>query len=93
MLVQILGALRRSVLFDVIGRTVDMHLDADQMALDEIRLARRRHANRDIGLAHRQIEFRIVDHQADLDLRVEFEEFPDPRRQPDRAERDVGGDL
>ena len=30
---------------------------------------------------------RIVDHQADLDLGIEVEEFADARRQPDRAER------
>ena len=70
-----------------------MHLDADQVALDQIGLARRGHADRDIGLAHRQVELRIVDDEADLDLGIKVEELADARREPDRAERNRGGDL
>ena len=67
--------------------------DADQVTLDQIRLARRRHADRDVGFPHRQVQLGIVDHQGDLDLGVEIEEFANPRRQPGRAERYGRGDL
>ena len=70
-----------------------MDLDADEVTLDQVRLAWRRHANRYIGFSHRQIELGIIDYQADLDLGVEIEEFPDPRRQPGRAEGDRRLDL
>ena len=70
-----------------------MGRDADQMALDQIRLARRRHADRDIGLPHRQVELGIVDHEGDLDLGIEVEELADARGQPSRAERHRRGDL
>ena len=93
MLVEVLGLLRHAVLLYVVGGGIEMHLDTDEVTLDQIRLPGRRHANRDIGFAHRQIELGIVDHQADLDLGVEIEKFPNPRCQPRRAEGDRSLDL
>ena len=92
-LIELFRPLRRAVLFQIIGRGVSVVAHRHQMALHQIGLARRCHADRDIGLAHRQIELGIVDHDRDLDLGIEIEKFADPRRQPGRAERDRGRDL
>ena len=87
MFVEILRRLWGPVLLQIFGRGVDVLLDTDEVPLDQVRLARRGHSDRDIGLPHRQIELGIVDDHTDLDLRVEVEKFVHARGQPDRAKR------
>ncbi len=92
-MVEILRPVRRAVLLQIIRRRIDMDPHGQQMALHEVGLARRRQADRDVGLAHREVELAVVDHHADLYVRVELEELANPRRQPARAEGDGGRDL
>ena len=65
----------------------------EQLALDQVRLGRNAQADRDIGLAHGEIEFFIGHDQRDADIGIEVDEFADLRRQPMGAEPDRGGDL
>src|SRR5690348_10939667 len=81
-LVEILGLLRHAVLFYVFRRRIDMGWHADEVTLNQIRLTRRRHANRHVGFAHRQVELGIVDHECNLDFGVKVEEFPYTRSEP-----------
>ena len=72
---------------------VDMEPYRHQVTLDQVGLARRRHADGDVGLAHAEVEFRVVQQQGKLDLRIDLKELARPRRQPGRAESHRGGDL
>ena len=54
--VEVLGALRHAVLLQVFGRGADLPLDRHQVALHQVGLLRRVHADRHVGLAHRQVE-------------------------------------
>src|SRR5262249_16149142 len=64
-----------------------------QVALDQLGLARRRHADGDIGLAHAEVELAVFQHQVDVDVGIDLEELAHPRRQPGRPQRHGRGDL
>ena len=49
-------------------------------------------ADRNVGFAHGQIEFAIVDDQGQLDIGEVLDELADPRGQPTRAQSGGGGD-
>jgi hypothetical protein len=70
-----------------------MEADREQLALDQVRLGRLAGPDRDVGLAHRQIEILVGDDQRDPDVRIERGEFVEPRDQPVDAERRRRGDL
>ena len=59
---------RRAEALDVFWR-VGMQADREQLALDQVGLGRLPGADRDVGLAHRQIEFLVGDDQRDADVR------------------------
>ena len=61
-----------------------MHLH--QPAADQLGLARLLQPDRHVGLAHRQVEDALLEHQVDLQVRVALEQPVEPRRQPERAE-------
>jgi hypothetical protein len=63
------------------------------MALDQIGLARRHHADRHIGLAHRQVKLAVIDQQRQLDIGIQLQELTHARGQPFDAEGEGGGDL
>ena len=63
--VQILRPLRHAVLLQIFGRGADMPLHRHQVPLHQVGLLRRVHADRHIRLAHRQIEFGVVQQQRD----------------------------
>ena len=65
-----------------------MGCHAQELALDQVGLARRAHAQSHIGFPHRQVQFAVRQLRTDFDLRIEFDKFLEPRRQPSRAERD-----
>ena len=56
-----------------------------QLALDEIRLGRLAQSDRDVGLAHGEVELFVAGEQRDLDIGIEVEKFAEPRRQPMHA--------
>ena len=61
--VQILGALWDTVLLQVFRRGDDMPLHCHQVALHEVGLLWRMHADRNVGFSHGQIQFGIVEQQ------------------------------
>ena len=65
-----------------------MGCHAEELALDQVELARRAHAQSHIDFPHRQVQFTVRQLQTDFDLRIEFDKFLEPGRQPSRAERD-----
>ena len=80
--VQILGPLRHAVFFQILGRRADMPVHCHQVPLHQIGLLGRMHADGDIGLPHRKIEFAVIQQQRDRYLGVGFEEALQPWRQP-----------
>ena len=77
----------------VIRRGEDVIVDGEQLALDEVRLDRLAEAQRHVGLAHGEVEFAVVEDEAQADARIELEELVDALGQPGRAEADGGGDA
>ena len=77
----------------VVRRGEQLVMHGHQMALHQVRLARRHQADGDIGLAHGQIQLAVVQYDRHLNFRVIVEEFADARRQPEGAEGHRGGDL
>ena len=61
---------------------------AQELALDQVGLARQAHALSHIGFPRRQVQFAVRQLQTDFDLRIESNKFLEPGRQPSRAERD-----
>ena len=45
-----------------------MVMHGEELALDEIRLGRAAQADRHVGLAHREVEFAVIEQQRDVDL-------------------------
>ena len=86
MLGQIVEALRRAARGQIFLRRIEMIVHGEQLALDEIGLHRRAHADGEIGLALRQIEFAILEHQMHLKFGEFGHEFLEPRQQPIGAE-------
>jgi hypothetical protein len=54
----------------------------EQPPLDQVRLGRTAHADRDVGLAHGEVQLLVGEHQLDPYIRIEIEEFRDALRQP-----------
>ena len=92
-LVEIGERLRRAEPLEIFRRREGVELHRKQLALDEIGLRRLAHADADVGLAHRQVEFLVGDEQVDADLGIELDEFAEPRDQPVHAEARRGGDA
>ena len=70
-----------------------MEADREQLALNQVGLRRLAGTNRNVGLAHREIELFVGDDQRDPDLRIERGEFAEPWDQPVDADARRGGDL
>ena len=88
-MVEILVAARRAEALEIFRRGVGVEVHGEQLALDQVGLRRLAQPDRDVGLAHREIELLLGGQQRDADVGIEFEEFAEPRRQPMHAEADV----
>ena len=86
--VQIFRYLEVSEVLEIVARTINMGCHAQELALDQVELARRVHAQSHIDFPHRQVQFAVRQLQTNLDLRIEFDKFLEPGRQPSQAERD-----
>ena len=86
MVVEIADRARLAIALQIIGRRIGVEMDGEQAAADEVGLRGFAQAQRDIGLAHAEIEFVVGQQKLQLDFRIELEEFPKPRRQPIGAE-------
>ena len=64
----------------------------NSLPLDEVGLDGLAQADGDVGLAHGEVEFLVVEDQVQVDRRMEVDEFVHARRQPCGAEADGGLD-
>ena len=55
-LVDVVGRLRLAEALDVGGRGVDVEMHGEELALDQVGLRRRAQPDRDVGLAHGDVE-------------------------------------
>src|SRR5262245_61804342 len=78
MLVEIVMRARRAEALEIVRRRVSVRMHREQLALDQVRLGWLAQANRNVGLAHRQIQFFIRRAQGDVDVGVKVEEFAEP---------------
>ena len=92
-LVEFLVRARRAEPLQVFGRGVGMEMHREQLALDQVRLRRLAQADGDVGLAHGEVELFVGGDQRDVDVRIEIEEFAEPRRQPMHADAGRGRHL
>ena len=88
MLVEFLERLRLAEALDVVLRGVDVEMDGEEAALDEVRLRRAAQPDGDVRLAHGEVEFLVREDELDAHVGIEVEELGDALRQPDRAEAD-----
>ena len=86
MTIDVLRMLRIAEFTQILPQSVDVRTDLQQLPLNEIWLTRRTHAEGNVGLAHCQVEFTVSQLKADINFRIQFDEFPDTRRQPSRPE-------
>ena len=92
MLLEIVERLRGAATAQIFRRGIGVVMHGEELALDQVGLGRPAQPDRDIGLAHRQVELAVVEQHGDGDLGIELEELRDPGREPDRTEADRGGD-
>jgi hypothetical protein len=90
-IVEILERARLAALLQIFGRGVGVEMHGEQPAADEVGLHRLAQPQRDIGLAHAEIEFVVGQQKLQLDFGKEFDEFAEPRREPIGAERERRG--
>ena len=93
MLVEVLRALRHAEALEVAGRGADVPAHVEEMALHQLGLSGRVHADGDVGLAHGEVELEIVEQEGHRDVGVEIEEAMEAGGEPVRAETGRGGDL
>ena len=86
MVIEILVAARRAEALEIFRRRVGVEVHGEQLALDQVGLRRQPQPDRNVGLAHREIELLLGGHQRDADVGIEFEEFAEPRGEPVHAE-------
>jgi hypothetical protein len=89
MAVQVLRCLGHAAAPDIRGGGVDVDVHRHQVPLNEIGLARRHHANGDVGLAHAEVQFALIEHQLDRHFRMKIQELLHPRRKPGRAQSNL----
>ena len=66
-------------------------MHGEQPAADEVGLHRLAQAQRDVGLAHADVEVVVGQQKLQLHLGKQFDELAEPRRQPVGAEHERGG--
>ena len=93
MIVELLERARRAEALEIFGRGVGVEMHREQLALDQVGLRRLAQPDRDVGLAHGEVELLVGGDQRDADVGIEVEEFAEPRRQPMDAEAGRGRDL
>ena len=90
MIVEFLVAARRAEALEILRRRAGVEVHGEQLALDQVGLRRQPQPDRDVGLAHREIELLLGGQQRDADVGIELEKFAEPRREPVHAETDGG---
>ena len=85
-LIEIFGLARLRVLFQIVRGRVGVEVHGEQAPPDQVRLARLAQSQRDVRLAHREVEVLVRQQELQLDLGVELDELAEPRGEPIRAE-------
>jgi len=93
MLVEVLVGARRTQPLEIFRRRVGVEVHRKKLALDQVRLGRLAQADRDVRLAHGEVEFLVGGEEGDADLRIEIAELAESGCQPMDADADRGGDL
>ena len=75
------------------GRGVGVEVHREQLALDQVGLGRLAQPDRDVGLAHGEVELLVGGDQRDADVGEQVHEFAEPRRQPVDADARRGRHL
>ena len=75
------------------GERAGVEMQREQLALDQVGLGRLAQPDRDVGLAHGEVELLLGGDQRDADLGIEVEELAEPRRQPVDADAERGRHL
>ncbi len=90
--VEIIERLRRAEALKIFRRRIGVKLHREQLALDQVGLGRLAQADRDIGLAHREIELLVAGDQRDVDVGIEIDELAESRGEPVQADTGRGRD-
>ena len=92
-LVEFVDRARRAEALEVFRRRAGMEVQREQLALDQVGLDRLAQPDRDVGLAHGEVELLLGGEQRDADVGIEVDELAEPRRQPVHADAGRGGHL
>ena len=90
MVVELFERARRAEALEVFGRRVGVEVHREQLALDQVGLRRLAQPDRDVGLAHGEVELLVGGEQRDVDVGIEVEELAEPRREPMDADAGRG---
>ena len=90
MVVEILDLARLRAALQVVGRRIGVEMHGEQPAPDEVGLHRLAQAQRDVRLAHAEVEILVRQQKLQLHFRIKLDEFAEPRREPVRAETERG---
>ena len=82
MSVEIVERPRRAESLEIFRRRVDVEVHREQLALDQVGLGRLAQPDRDVGLAHGEVELLVGGEQRDVDFGIQVDEFAEPRREP-----------
>src|SRR5262249_31599108 len=88
-IVETLQRARRAEFLEIFRRRVDVEVHRKELALDEVGLGRLAQTNGNVRLAHGEVELLVGSEQRDVDVRIEFSELAEPRREP--MHTDAGG--
>ena len=91
--VELLQRARRAGALEVFGRGIGVEVHREQLALDQVGLGRLAQPDRDVGLAHGEVELLVGGDQRDADVGEQIHEFAEPRRQPMDAHAGRGRHL
>ena len=91
--VEIGQRLRRVETLEIFRCRAGMEFHREELALNEVGLRRLAHADADVGLPHREIEFFVGDEELDVNVGIKLDEFAEPRNEPVHAEARRRGDA
>src|SRR3954447_5140208 len=88
MIVEFLVTPRRTEALQVFGGRAGVEVHREELTLDQVRLRWQPQPDRNVSLAHREIELLLGGHQRDADIWIELEEVAEPRGEPMHAQPD-----
>src|SRR4030088_2905082 len=86
----IIERLGRAEALEIFRRGIGVEFHREQLALNEVGLRRLAQTDRDVRLAHRQIELLVAGDQRDVDIGIEVDELAEPRSEPMQSDAGRG---